>query len=268
MSYLMLDVSEWQDRINWEQVASKVSAVYIRALYGSAHVDQRLDAHSTGADKADILIGYYHYVVPGITGREDDAQYQAEQFAKLVRGRPRELPCAVDVETTGSVGTDKLGLWFHDYVHALVSFGIGDWPVVYGPESILHVLATSDVREVWLAWWPPQPPLPGARPPVPLGGSRLFAWQWTSQGRVPGIDGPVDLSWLYDLPPYAGKAYRVQERVAQPAIRTLPAWWVGDRLLVDVQSLCKALDLDYSVVSPGSGPEFEHAVGVVVKPKG
>jgi hypothetical protein len=265
MAYLMLDVSEWQTRVNWEQVASKVSAVYIRALYGSAHVDQKLDSHSTGADKADLLIGYYHYVVPGITGREDDAQYQAEQFLKLVRGLPKELPCAIDLETTGNVGVYKLGSWFSDYIHALVAGGIGPWPVVYGPESILNLLSAG-VQDVWLAWWPPQPPLPGARPPIPLGGRRLFAWQWTSQGKIPGIDGPVDLSWIYELPTHS-KSFRAEQRIDSLLDRTLPAWWVGDRLLVDVQSLCEALDLEYSVV-PSPEPEREHAVGVMVRPRG
>jgi hypothetical protein len=62
--------------------------------------------------------------------------------------------------------------------------------------------------------------------------------------------------------PTHSKSFRAEQRIDSLLDRTLPAWWVGDRLLVDVQSLCEALGLEYSVVPPGAGPEFAHAVGV------
>jgi hypothetical protein len=265
MSHCMVNVSEQHTQINWEQVASKVTAVYIRALYGSSHVDELLHTHFAGADEADLLVGYYHYVVPGISGRDDDARYQGEQFARLVSGLPRDLPCAVHLATTGSVGVYRIGAWYHDYIGALLDGGMAHWPVVCATDGMLKMLTNRGERDVWLSWCPPQPPLPGARPPLPFGEKELFGWKWTSQGRVPGIEGPVELSWLYHLPQNA-KSFRAQERNSQPTDRTLPAWWVGDRLLVEVQSLCEALDLEYSVV-PSPEPEREHAVGVMVRPK-
>jgi hypothetical protein len=67
--------------------------------------------------------------------------------------------------------------------------------------------------------------------------------------------------------PTHSKSFRAEQRIDSLLDRTLPAWWVGDRLLVDVQSLCEALDLEYSVV-PSPEPEREHAVGVMVRPRG
>lgn len=63
IQYEGIDVSEWQGKIDWNQVKNAgIEMVYIRSSSGSAYRDPQFYANYTGAKENGIKVGFYHYV--------------------------------------------------------------------------------------------------------------------------------------------------------------------------------------------------------------
>lgn len=57
-----IDVSEWQDTINWSQVKkSNVDFAFVRISYGLNHLDKTYDYNMKQAEKAGVPTGTYVY---------------------------------------------------------------------------------------------------------------------------------------------------------------------------------------------------------------
>ena len=70
-------------------------------------------------------------------------------------------------------------------------------PWVYITPDFAHVIDTAAEPAIaryplWIANYGVQ------EPNIPAPWTSYSAWQHTSSGRVPGINGPVDLDWVYD----------------------------------------------------------------------
>lgn len=105
----IIDVSYWQDEIDWQKVASKVDGAILRSQVtyashrgiedldtGKARQDVRYDEYATGCEAHDLPYGVYAYM---IWRSEEDAVRQAELFwyNSVVNGH-RPLYFAFDLE--------------------------------------------------------------------------------------------------------------------------------------------------------------------------
>ena len=87
-----VDVSYWQGVIDWNVLASKAEFVYIKASDRTS-ADRRFKANWTGAQKAGIPRGAYHFYHPNIDWKE-----QVTTFLREHNGDPGDLAWAIDVE--------------------------------------------------------------------------------------------------------------------------------------------------------------------------
>jgi lysozyme len=187
-----IDVSRYQGTIDWAAVAaSGISFAFIKATEGGNHRDPRFAENWAGAASANVLRGGYHFFTfctPGAV--------QAANLIAVVPVEPTALPPAVDVEFAGncrrweSLETIRREL---DVFLALVEGTYGRRPIVYFTrESYERVL---DGRLASHATWARS--LFG-RPRARFGAWTF--WQYAHNGRVPGIDGLVDLDVFQGSP--------------------------------------------------------------------
>lgn len=181
-----IDVSHHQGEIDWGRVgAADVNFAFIKATEGRDHQDTRFSNNWTAAEQAGLIRGAYHFFTFCSPGRD-----QAEHFLAVVPPTPGALPPVVDVEFAGNCKSwssideirDELGILLEELEKA------------WQRRPILYLTSEAERRivrghfpgyPVWIrnVLW---------RPPWTEPGW-LF-WQYTDEGRVPGIDTPVDLN--------------------------------------------------------------------------
>jgi lysozyme len=179
-----IDVSHHQGRIDWSRLpAQGVDFAYIKASEGGDHRDRAFAANWSGAGRAGIARGAYHFFTLCRSGAD-----QAANFIAAVPAEPDALPPAVDLEHMGncsrSVSPEQLHAELAAYIEAVEAR--------YRKPVLLYLTAEFDRayqvsarvdRPLWLRSLIRQPRF-GARP--------WTLWQVSNFRRLRGIEGRVD----------------------------------------------------------------------------
>ncbi|MBL1408422.1 glycoside hydrolase family 25 protein [Sphingobacterium faecale] len=182
-----IDISEYQGKINWEEVELinqefPVDFVFVRATMGQKNKDKKFQTNWKGAQERNKLRGAYHYFRPN-----ENSVKQAENFIRTVKLSSGDLPPVLDIEErpkSQSMDSLKVGLkrWL-DRVedHYKVK------PIVYSGDSYFSDFLEKEFRDytLWIAnynFWVEKPK-----------GHWNF-WQFSERGAVSGIKGYVDLN--------------------------------------------------------------------------
>jgi lysozyme len=179
-----IDVSHHQGRIDWPRLpAQGVDFAYIKASEGGDHRDPLFAANWTGARRAGIARGAYHFFTLCRSGAE-----QAANFIAAVPLEADSLPPAVDLEHLGNCSRSVSPEAFHeelgDYIRRVegrfrkpvVLYLTRDFDAAYEVSARVR-------RPLWLRSLVVQPRF-GARP--------WQLWQVSNFRRLPGIEGRVD----------------------------------------------------------------------------
>lgn len=185
-----IDVSEHQSAIHWPVVP--VPAI-VKATEGSTFTDRRFRSNMAGASAAGKLLGCYHFLTSTSPGAS-----QALHFLDTVIPDPAvSLVWVLDWETdtTGRLPDDETAQAFVNTFRAQRPL---DTLIVYG-NSPRRGFAERNGMPFWCAWYP----APGALDAVELQlrDAGDWAWQWSSDGTVPGIAGRVDVNKFLATPP-------------------------------------------------------------------
>ena len=194
-----IDVSYAQGAINWQQVASDgVQFAIIRAAYrgyGSGRIvaDNWFTTNIRGAIAAGIKVGVYFFsqAVSEAEGREE-----AEFIIDQISGYNVTLPVTIDTEYISGVSARANSLSVPVRTSAVKGFcqrvvELGYTPMIYASTSWLnHSLDMSQLADVkvWVAQYYDHVTYEGA----------YTCWQYTSSGRVSGINGNVDMNYWYN----------------------------------------------------------------------
>jgi lysozyme len=208
-----LDVSFWQEDINWQAVRSAGARfVFIKATEGVGYTDSTFPRNWEGAGAVGLLRGAYCFFHPN-----QDAREQAERFVAVVKEQDDdgELPCSIDLEVTDGVSNKKIisgvKLWLDT-----VERGLGRRPMIYSGVSFLDSSfveqgqppAWAEDYPLWLGWFP-RKYVQGMSPLMPRAWSSWKFWQYSGKGRISGIQGDVDLDLFNgsaeELMAFAGK---------------------------------------------------------------
>lgn len=183
----VIDVSEWQGWINWEQVKAAGCHAIIRCGYGSDYANQD-DKHFlyniNECERLGIPHGVYLY---SYATNEDMARSEAAHVLRLIAGRELQYPVYFDTEEAGTeYASYGCAVAFGDAIEAA-----GYWAGVYASASWWqNYLAGLDRFTKWVAHW-------GVSSPAVA----CDLWQYTSDGDIPGVDGRCDVSESFrDLP--------------------------------------------------------------------
>ena len=105
-----VDVSEWQQNINYRQLKSSgIKAVIIRAGYGRevSQKDTMFESHYKEAKSAGLKIGVYWY---SYANSADDAEREAKACLECIKGKSLDMPIYYDMEDSSQIKLGKAKL--------------------------------------------------------------------------------------------------------------------------------------------------------------
>lgn len=208
-----IDVSRFQGGIDWSAVGeTKVSFAFAQASRGSGDdclvragrcgTDNFYARNVAGARAAGVLVGPYHRAfASGRTRRsaKADARKEARIFAKHVLAAGAfDLRPVLDVESPFTdLDEERLRFWIRIWLER-VERKLGVKPIIY--TNVNSWAATGDTLKfarrgyrLWVANFGVRSP---AVPAQSWAGRGWSIWQFTSTGKVRGIDGNVDKNKL------------------------------------------------------------------------
>lgn len=182
-----IDVSSWQETIDWKRV--KGAGVDFAMLRSSFYVkkDKTFDYNIVEAQKAGVLVGVYHYCYAESVA---EAREEARYFMSVIEPYEIDFPVVLDFEDPEleHLGKSKLTSIAKAFMDELKNAGY--YTMLYANKHWLeNMLDMSRLSEydVWLAEWHTAPTWSG----------NFGMWQFSSEGRVSGIRGDVDLNICY-----------------------------------------------------------------------
>lgn len=181
-----IDVSLYQGVIDWAKVSTQKAFAFIKATQGNNIVDPKFDMNWANAKAAGVPRGGYHYYKFNI-----DPTAQANLFCSKLLPDKGELPPVVDVEdTTAPADATKLKQFID-----LVTVRLGVRPVVYTGTWFWNnarwggPVTWAKDYDLWIAFYSAV-----SAPVIPSDWATWKYWQYSSTGRVAGINGNVDLN--------------------------------------------------------------------------
>lgn len=197
-SHVGIDVSKWNGEIDWDKVRSAgVEFAIIRAGYrgsvtGSLVEDPYFAANIKGATASGMPVGVYFFTQ---AVNEVEAVEEASAVLKLVKEYNLDYPIFIDTEGAGGNGradgldVETRTLVCEAFCRTIVNAGYSAG--VYGSRNWYNNRLYADRLDndycIWLAEYRS----------VPLYQGYYQIWQYTSQGKVDGISGNVDMNVSY-----------------------------------------------------------------------
>ena len=196
-SVLGIDVSEWQENIDWQQVkAAGVEFVMLRAGWrgseqGLLFEDTLAQSHYAGAKAAGLKVGAYFF---SQAVSVEEAVEEANFLLDIIKDWKLDMPVVYDWEhiqdsyRTGAVDAQLLTDCTKAFCDTVAEAGYQ--PMVYFNSTLsfdlLYLNELTDYK-FWLAQYSNILQYP----------HRVDMWQYTETGSVPGIGGNVDINLYF-----------------------------------------------------------------------
>lgn len=196
MQTLLIDVSEHNGNIDWNQVKGHIDGAILRLGYGmdiASQDDKKWARNVSECERLNIPFGAYLY---SYANTSDKARSEAQHALRLLSGHKLSYPVYYDLEERSiegaAVSNAKI---FGDIIE-----GAGYWcGVYYNPDWNNRVIKNQLSRfTIWGAAYGTNNGQPQSNAKPNFGED---IWQYTSKGSIPGIPGNVDLNQCYrDFP--------------------------------------------------------------------
>ncbi len=189
-----IDVSVHNGDIDWQKVkADGIEFAILRAGYGklASQKDQKFEQNYKNAKAVNFPVGAYWY---SYAMSPEEAELEADVFLSVIKGKQFEMPVYFDLEEKKQfdLGKEKVSAIMRAFLERVESAGY--FTGLYGSASFLTTHTADDIKSrytIWLAHWVDQTNYSGA----------YAIWQYSSKGKVAGINGNVDLDICYkDFP--------------------------------------------------------------------
>lgn len=185
-----VDVSRWQGVIDWERLRSQgANFAYIKATDGGDHLDPMFRTNWSGAHKAGLRRGAYHFFYWCRRASE-----QADWFIRNVPRVPGALPPVVDVEWNGESSCKRrpsaaqVREKMQVFMDALERH-YGQRPIIYTAPDFYadNLRGAFPNHPFWLR--------AVAQHPSKVYGDRKWVfWQYSGSGLSHGVSGRIDLN--------------------------------------------------------------------------
>ena len=194
-SYPGIDVSAFQGKIDWEKVkASGIEFAIIRLGYrgygkaGKLVEDEYAQTNLKGATEAGLPIGAYFFSQAlNIEEADEEIEYMLKILGDYELDMPIILDWEIPVDTARTVNMEARTLTDIQIHICQVMEEKGYQPMVYfnwHMSSRLLYLNELEDYPFWLALYQDRMTYP----------YKVEMWQYSDRGRVPGIEGNVDLN--------------------------------------------------------------------------
>lgn len=196
-----IDVSRYQEKIDWEKVAEdEVDYAFIRLgirgyTEGEILEDETFQTNINGALKNDIDVGVYFFTQ---ALSEDEAEDEAEFVIDSIAPYKVTYPVVIDVEAVTSTNARGNDLTSDERTRYCITFcekikEAGYTPMIYGNlKTFMLLLNIEELEEYdkWFAYYDEAYYFP----------YDFKIWQYTNKGKVSGIKGDVDLNISFEAP--------------------------------------------------------------------
>ena len=181
-----IDVSRYQDYINWESVKGmkvdnvQIAFSFIKATEGNRDADTYFRRNWKKAHEAGLTCGAYHFFLATKSGKT-----QAENFVNNVDLVPGDLPPVLDIEQTYGVPPARLRERAREWLLAVENH-YGVKPIIYTNVDFYRVYLKDEFDDypLWVAHY-----LQKEKPRI---YRNWHFWQHSESGRVNGILTRVD----------------------------------------------------------------------------
>lgn len=188
-----IDVSKWQEEINWQEVKNAgVEFAIIRLGYqtdydGKYVVDPYFIANIEGAKEVGLPVGIYFY---SYAKTVEQATEQAKWVKEQLKDYQINLPIAFDWESWSSFNKTSMSFYkinkvANTFLNVLKQEGYD--VMLYGSKNYLEKIWYPTKYKTWLAHYTSQTTYKG----------KYMMWQMCDTGRVNGIKGNVDIDIMY-----------------------------------------------------------------------
>lgn len=196
-----IDVSRYQDKIDWEKVAAdEVDYAFIRLgirgyTEGEILEDETFERNISGALKNDIDVGVYFFTqAMSVEEAEEEAEFVIDSIAPY----KVTYPVVIDVEAVTSTNARGNDLTSEERTEYCIAFcekvkEAGYTPMIYGNlKTFMLLLNIEELEEYdkWFAYYDEAYYFP----------YDFKIWQYTNKGKVAGIKGDVDLNISFEAP--------------------------------------------------------------------
>lgn len=183
-----IDVSHHQKAINWNRVKSdSIDFVFMKATEGENFLDPRFRDNWRKTYQKQFIRGAYHFYRPSI-----HSTIQAQHFIRTVQLASGDLPPVLDLEVTDNRPKHIIINGAKNWLQ-MIENHYGIKPIIYTNRNWYekYVEGNFDGYMIWMAAYTmtPRPELSDKK--------QWHFWQYTSNGRVRGVNGAVDLNVFY-----------------------------------------------------------------------
>ena len=196
-NYKVVDISEHNGNINFSQLKNSVDGVIIRVGYGTDNYDRKWKQNVEGAIRNGIPFGFYWY---SYALNESHAKQEVDRFLSAIKNYKPEYPIFIDMEDADywkqkqgreHIANSWAGRELIIKTHINAYEKAGYFGGVYASKSWFDNMS-SDLNKYtrWVAHW--------TENPTSYKNTSYGVHQYTSKGRVSGINGNVDVntSWV------------------------------------------------------------------------
>lgn len=185
-----IDVSEWQGRINFAEVASSgIEVVYIRASEGTGYIDPYFRENYENAKANGLKTGFYHYVTARST---EEAREEANFFVSNIKGTEPDCKLAMDFEVFGDLNKQEINEISEVFLETVEDLS-GKECVIYSDAYNARETFSEELAEkydIWVADYFVEEPANNGK------WSSWVGFQYSDRGRINGISGNVDKDYF------------------------------------------------------------------------
>lgn len=182
-----IDVSHYQGRINWDEVARdhRVTYVYLKATEGVNTIDDTYNYNFNECKRVGLKVGSYLFFRPHLS-----AKSQFDLFKSKVNTRQQDLLPVIDVEVIRGVSESVMQARLLELCD-LFEKEYGKKPIIYTGKNFFNKYIYGNPRlqayKFFIAAY-------SFIEPDLYGDNDYVMWQYSATGSVRGIRGNVDMS--------------------------------------------------------------------------
>lgn len=188
--YNGIDVSEWQENIDFAEVARDgIDVVYIRVSEGNNYVDPYFRENYEKAKANGLRTGFYHFLT---ATNVEEAIDEAEFFVSNIKGLEPECKLAMDFEVFDGLNVveiNEISRAFLERVEELSKKECVIYSDAYNAKEVFSEELAKDYP-IWVADYFVEEPESNGK------WSFWVGFQYTDRGNVRGIEGYVDRDYF------------------------------------------------------------------------
>ena len=246
-----IDVSAWQETIDWKKVAGTgVKVAILRCTAGSSNLtakDTYFEKNYTGCTQNGIKVGVYRF---SYAKTIDQIKTEANGVVAALKGKTIQYPVFLDLEwdwQQKNLTKNKLGEFIEAFrvIIEKAGYTVGIYCNLNWIRNILPAAAQN--YPLWIARYPSDDN--GIiREDLRINAStykNCIGWQYSSKGKVSGINGHVDMDVFYK--DYAADKKEEAVKYSRDTVVKIMQSWIGKK---ESDGSHKAIIDIYNKISP------------------